>query len=167
MAASSIVKHLYDGSLKALDGTPTTPLEIVIPFTVGDFSIQGEQETQRATVAYETRGVLNSVRKAARTYPTGSFSFQMADYSDATEKTARDFFLKRGSFAAAISTLAAAGDADVYTTDLVWTVAGTALGDAADHVITLTDCDVTLDMSEGEPNSGSISFICYGEISET
>jgi hypothetical protein len=165
MAASDIVKHLYDGSIKALDGTSGTAVELEIPFTVGDFSVQGLQETQRATVAYESRGVLNSVRKAARTYPTGSFTFQIADYSDGTDKTALDYFLKRGSYSANVSTLGT--NSDVYTTDLVFTVAGTVLGDAADHVATLEDCDVVVDFSEGEPNTGTISWTCYGDYTIT
>lgn len=164
MAASTIVKHLYDGTLKAQDGTGV-PLFIVVPFSVGDFALSGLSQKQNATVAYEARGVLTSVRKAARTYPSGSFSFQIADYSDAVDETAADFFLKQNAYSAAVSTLGAS--ADVYTCDLVWTIAGIALGDVADHTITLTDCDVTLDMSEGEPNSGSISFTCYGTVTMT
>ena len=163
MAASLVVKHLYDGSISATDGTGT-PVSLVIPFTTGDLSISGLSATQNATVAYESRGVLTAVRKAARTYPSGSFSFQVADYSDAVDQTAIDYFLKANSYSANISTLAAGADADVYTVDLVFTVEGTDLGDTADHTVTLTDCDVTMDVSEGEPNSASISFTCYGAV---
>lgn len=165
MAASQIVKHLYDGAIKASDGTSGTALELLIPYTQGDFSISGLTETQRETVAYQARGVLTSIRKAARSFPSGSFTFQIADYSDGTEQTAIDFFLKQGAFAAAVSTHGA--NADVFTVDLLITVGGTALGDAADHTVTLTDCDVTLDMSEGEPNTGTINFTCYGTVTFT
>ena len=147
MAASLVVKHLYDGAISASDGTGA-PVTLSIPFTMGD----------------QSRGVLTAVRKAARTYPSGSFSFQVADYSDAIDQTAIDYFLKSNSYSANISTLAAGADADVYTVDLVLTVGGTAVGDTADHTVTLTDCDVTLDVSEGEPNSASISFTCYGAV---
>ena len=109
MAASTIVKHLFDGTLQALDGTGV-PLSIVVPFSVGDFALSGLSQKQNATVAYEARGVLTSVRSAARTYPSGSFSFQIADYSDAVDETAADFFLKQNAFSAAVSTLGASAD---------------------------------------------------------
>ena len=163
MAASSVLKHLYDGSLTASDGTGS-PVSLVIPFTMGDLSISGLSERQNATVAYEARGQLCSVRKAARTYPSGSFSFQIADYSDAVDQTAIDFFLAQNSFSANVSTLTGGANADVYAVDLLFTVGGIALGDVADHTVLLTDCDVTMDLSEGEPNMASISFTCYGSV---
>ena len=161
MAASTVIKHLYDGTITASDGTGS-PVTLVIPFSTGDLSVSALSQVQRATVAYEARGVLTSVRKAARTYPSGSFSFQVADYSDAVDGTAIDFFLKANSYSANVSTLGAS--ADVYTVDLLLTVAGTVLGDAANHTVTLTDCDVTMDIAEGEPNTGTITFTCYGSV---
>lgn len=161
MAASTVIKHLYDGTITANDGTGS-PVTLVIPFSTGDLSVSALSQVQRATVAYEARGVLTSVRKAARTYPSGSFSFQVADYSDAVDGTAVDFFMKSNSYSGNISTLGAS--ADVYTVDLLLTVAGTVLGDVANHTVTLTDCDVTMDIAEGEPNTGTITFTCYGSV---
>lgn len=164
MAASFITKHLYDGSIKLKDGTGT-PVELVVPFSVGDFNATGLQAVQRQTVAYETRGVFHRARKAGRTYVTGSFTFQMADYSDGAERTAMDFVLQRGSYAANLSKFGA--NADVYAIDIELTVAGTVLGDTADHVADFADCDVVLDFSEGEPNTGTITWTCYGDYTIT
>lgn len=164
MAASQIVKHFTDGVLVAKDGT-ATPVSLTLSFTLGDLTISGLNQARRATNAYEARGALTSLRKGAKAFPTGSFSCQIADFSDATERTALDFFLKQNSYSANKSTTEAIGD--VYTVDLVLTVEGTDLGDAADHVITLEDCDCSLDLAEGEPTTLSVSFTCYGTLSMT
>lgn len=164
MAASTIIKHFTDGSLTVKDGTGT-PVTLAIPFTMGDFTISGLNQARRATNVYETRGTLVGLRKGAKAFPTGSFSCMIADYSDATDRTVLDFLLKQNSYSANISTTTALGD--VYTVDLVFTVEGTDLADAADHVITLEDCDCSLDISEGEPNSLSVSFTVYGTTSMT
>lgn len=164
MAASTIIKHFTDGSLVVKDGTGT-PVTLAIPFTMGDFSLGGLTQALRATNVYETRGQLVGLRKGAKAFPTGSFSCMVADYSDASDRTLLDFLRKNASYSANISTTTALGD--VYTVDLVFTVEGTDLGDAADHVITLEDCDCSMDLSEGEPNSLSVSFTVYGAVSMT
>lgn len=163
MAASTVIKHLHDGSLTLKDGTGT-PVTLVIPFYMADFNFAGLQETQRAVVAYETQGVLHTVRHSTRAYPTGSFTLALADFSDATERTVLDFLLKRGSYSANVSTLT---PPEVYAVDLVWTVEGTNLGDPSDHVATITDCVCTLDLAEGEPNTLSVSFTMYGTYTQT
>lgn len=160
----SIIKHFTDGSLVAKDGTGT-PVTLTIPFTTGDFSIDGLNQARRATTVYEARGQLTGLRKGAKSFPTGSFSCQIADYSDATDRTVLDFLNKQNSYSANISTTTALGD--VYTVDFVFTVEGTDLGDSADHVITLEDCDCSMGFAEGEPNSISVSFTCYGAVTMT
>ena len=157
---STVIKHFTDGSMSFSDGTGS-PVTLAVPFCVGDMSLSALTAVQRAETAYETRGVLNSVRLGARVYPTGSFSFQSAEYTDATLVTAQDYILKQGSFSANISTLL---PTEVYAFDIIWTVEGTDLGDAADHVCTITDCRVTLDVGEGEPNTHTLSFTIYGTV---
>ena len=164
MALSTVIKHLFDGSISVSDGTGT-PVTLALLYTTGDLSITGLMETQNATVKYETRGSFHSARKAARTYATGSFTLQIADYSDATSQTAADMFLKQNSFLANESTLGA--NADVYTLDITLTVEGTNHGDAADHTIVMTDCDCTVDHSEGEPNTLTVSFEVLGTVAWT
>jgi len=163
MAASAVIKHLTDGTITLKDGTGS-PVSLVVPFSVGDLSISGmETDTLGRTVnAYETRGTLNSLRRGARVYPTVSFSAQLADVTDATEKTLLDMVLKRASYAGNTSTTAATGD--VYTLDVVFTIEGTNVCDAADHVITLEDVHFTADVAEGEPNTVTLSGTIYGTV---
>lgn len=165
MAASTVIKHLFDGAIQFEDGTTPTAVALTIPFTVGDLSISGLSETLNEVAKYETRGTFHSARHTTRTYPSGSFSFQIADYSDGTENTAIDFSLKAGSYASNVSTLGA--NADVYTVDITLTVEGTDLGDTADHTIVLTDCRLTIDVSEGEPNTATVNFECLGTVTFT
>jgi len=165
MAASTIIKHLTDGSLDISDGTTPTPVSLSIPFTIGDFSLSGLSKDQTDVKAYKPRGSLQSIRQGEDTEPTGSFSCQVADYSDGTDGTVFDFVMGAGSYSGNASTSADIGD--VYTCDLVWTVEGTDLGDAADHTLTLTDCHIVMDVGEGEPNTLSFSFTCYGTVTAT
>ena len=160
MALSTIVKHLYDGTITLSDGTGT-PVTLVVPFSTGDLTISGLQETQRAVVKYESRGVLNTVRHAARTYPSGSFSFQVPEYMNALVGNALDFALQQNGYSGNLSTLT---PTEVYGIDIILTTAGTGLGDSKNHTITLTDCVCTVEVAEGEPNNGTISFECLGTV---
>ena len=160
MALSTIVKHLYDGTITLSDGTGS-PVTLAIPFTSGDLTISGLQETQRAVVKYEARGVLTTVRHAARTFPSGSFSFQVPEYMNAAVGNALDFALQQNGHSGNISTLT---PTEVYGIDIILTTEGTDLGDAKDHTITLTDCVCTVDIAEGEPNAGTINFECLGTV---
>lgn len=164
MAASTVIKTLYDGYIKLRDGSPT-PVELVVPFSVGDLKLDSLKRRQRTTAKYETRGVLRSVRLTSRIYATGSFTAYSADYSDATEQTVIDFLRQQGAYAGNISTLGAT--AEVYTIDIILVVEGTDLGDPADHTWTASDCDCTFAPSEGDPNSLGISFEILDDVSFT
>lgn len=165
MAASTIVKHLYDGSLTVEDGTTPTPVSFDLDFSIGDFSLSGLSADQAEVQAYKIRGKVASLRKTSSTEPTGSFSCYLADVSDVTDQTLIDFVLKQGSFTANESTTKGLGDITTY--NLTWEIEGTDLGDVSDHTIKCEDCHITLDLSEGEPNTISFSFTVYGDVTMT
>jgi hypothetical protein len=98
-------------------------------------------------------------------FPSFSFSAHMTDLSDATDKLLYDLARKTGAWASAVSTLGA--NADAMTYKLTWTCEGTNFGDSADHTLVLNDCRVTVSLSEGDPNSFSVSGIVYGAITAT
>ena len=164
MAASTVIKHLYDGSITVEDGTTPTAVSLAIPFTVGDLSLDTLQESGRGVQAYQTRGSLHSVRLAAKEFPTVTFSAQLADLSDATDGTLVDFVLKQASYSSNVSTLSGS---DVYAVKITLTVEGTDLGDAADHTITLDDVHCTMAIAEGEPDTVTISGTVYGAVTMT
>ena len=163
MAASTVVKNFADGSIALFDGAGS-PNTINVSFSQGDLSIDGLVEDQREVSAYETRGVLKSVRKTTRVYPTGSFNLMLTDLTDASDTTVIDFCLKQGSFNGNTTTLSGS---DVYAIKIGLTIEGTNYGDSNDHTITLDDCRVTMALAEGDPSTVSVSFTCYGAITMT
>jgi len=161
MPASSVIKNMSDGTITLKDGTGT-PLSVTVKFDNGDFSVDGLKAKLRETNPYQHRGVLSSVRHTTRTFPTGTFTCSMSEFTSATANSVSDAVLKNGAFAAAVSTLGA--NADVYTLDIVITEEGTTFGDSLDHSFTLEDCEISMAYNEGDPNTFSLSFTCYGVV---
>lgn len=159
MAVSTVIKHLTDGTIELADGT-ATPVTLTVPFSQGDFSISGVQEGQKAVNVYQSRGTLHSLRKGEKTFVTGSFSAMLADVSDASAGNLLDFIRKTNAYSGNASTLSGG---DCYAIKVTLQIEGTDLGDSADHTIVLDDCICTADVSEGEPDSISISFTSYAD----
>lgn len=164
MAISSVVKNFRDGTIVLSDGTGT-PLTVTIQFENGDLSISGTNQGNYEHTKYLDRGELGSIRKTTRMFPTGSFTCQMTDLSDATDRLIWDMVNKTGAFASAVSTLGA--NADLYTLKIVLTVEGTNFGDATDHVLNLNDCRCSIDFAEGDPSNFTINFEVLGTITAT
>lgn len=159
MAVSTVIKHFTDGTIELADGTGT-PVTLTVPFSQGDFSLSGVQESQKAVNVYQSRGTLHSLRLGEKTFVTGSFSAMLADVSDSSAGNLLDFVRKSNAYSGNAST---SSNGDVYTIKITLTIEGTDLGDSADHTIVLDDCACTADVSEGEPNSISISFTSYAD----
>ena len=162
MAASTIVKNLTDGQLTLKDGTGS-PVTLVVGFDMGDFTVSGLAQSLHEVAAYESRGTFKSARRTTRRYPSGSFSLMLTDITDGTDQTVIDFLLKQGSYAANVSTLAG----DVYCVDLQLDVEGTDLGDSADHQIALSKCHCVVDVAEGDPDTITVNYTCYGSVTMT
>ena len=161
MAHSTVIKNFRDGSLVINDGAGS-PASHTVQFEAGDFSVSGLTPNQKEIVTYLDRGDLASVRNTNQTFVSGSFTMHMSDVSDAGYSTAADLMLQKGSHSSAVSTLGA--NAEVYTVKLSLTIEGTDHGDGNDHTIVLDDCACSVDVAEGDPNSMSVSFTCYGSI---
>ena len=164
MAVSSVVKNFRDGIILIEDGTGT-PLAVTVQYESGDFSISGLNQSNTEATTYLDRGELGSVRKTSRTFPTFSFSAHMTDLSDATDKLLYDAVNKTGAFSAAVSTGGTASD--VYMLKVTLTIEGTNFGDSADHVMIMNNCHLSLDFSEGDPNSFQLNGTIYGAITAT
>lgn len=161
MALSTVIKNFTDGGLLIEDGTDT-PLSLTVAFENGDFAVSGLASQLSEVAAYESRGSFKTLRHTTRTYPSGSFSAMMAEFSEDSTGTIADALLKQGTkWSAAVSTL---GTGLPYTVDLTFVVEGTNFGDGADGTFTLEDCYCTIDFAEGDPNTFSISFTVYGDI---
>jgi hypothetical protein len=164
MAQSTTIKNFRDGTLTFADNTGT-PLTLAIVYEAGDFSIDNLNEGLVETTAYLDRGVFATLRKTNAVFPSFSFSAHMTDLSDATDRLLYDLARKTGAWTTAVSTLGAAADAMTYK--LTWACEGTNFGDSADHTLIMNDCRITISISEGDPNSFSVSGIVYGAITAT
>lgn len=168
MALSNVVKTQYDaGVLKITDGTSGTALVHTLRFDQANFGASGLKpgDNNRATKVYQSRGVVRSIRKGERTFPSGSVSLMLTEFSETGTGTILDMLAGTSGtpYATRVSTTATIGD--VFTADLSFTMEGTTYGDAADHEIILEDCDFTVDIAEGDPNALTINYTCYGAVS--
>jgi hypothetical protein len=164
MAASTVIKNFRDGTIIFADGTTPTPLSVTVTLEGGDFSLTGLNQLNTEATTYLDRGELGSVRLASRSFPSISLTCHMADLSDATDKLIFDAINKTGAFSAALSTITGS---DVYGLKITLTIEGTNFSDPADHTIVMSGVHCTIDFSEGDPNSFSISGTVYGSIVTT
>lgn len=161
MPISAVVKNFRDGTITLSDATTPTPLSVIVQYEAGDFSITGLNQGNLEATTYLDRGDLGSVRLTSRTFPSFSFTAHMTDLSDATNKTLWDAVNKTGAFAAAVSGITGS---DVYGLKVLLSVEGTNFADPTDHTLELNGCHLTIDFSEGDPNSFSLTGTVYGTI---
>lgn len=165
MSLSAIPKTLRDTVISIADGTGT-PITMTVSYAKGDFALSNLNQGNSTITAYKSRGVIYGLRKDEDQPPTFSFSADATDISDATVKCLQDWALKQGAFASGVSTYGA--NADVWTTTITLTIAGTSLGDSADHTFVLTKCFVeTCDWNEGNPNIFQVKGTVYGTCTRT
>lgn len=165
MALSNIIKTGLDaGTIVLKDGT-ATPLEATLRFDHGNLTISGVEPGQRAVVPIQSRGVLRSLRKGERTFPTGSVTLYVTEFSETGTGTILDLLYgKAGTpYASRVSTTATKGD--VMTFDMVLTEEGTDYGDSADHDLTWEDVHFTYDYAQqSEGNTITLNFTVYGSL---
>ena len=158
---SAITKTLYDGTVALIDGAGAS---YTVPCSVS-MDVSDLAPSQREVIAVECRGTLVSLRKGKRKYPSGTIEMYHTGLSDAAKTTVLDFLFGTGSYAASTSTTTALGD--VRTLDIKLTIEGTDLGDASDHVLTMEDNHIVASIKEGEPDTVTGAFTCYGTVSRT
>jgi hypothetical protein len=162
MAESTAPKTRFLGTITVTPGSGT-------PYTVavesGNLKINGLTAGNKQPILVEDRGEFHTLVDGSRKYPTFTLTAVLRDLVDSADTTLVGVCLKLGPYAAATSTL---GASRPWTVDLLWTIAGLAVGDAADHTATLEDCRIEdVNFSEGDVNEVEISGICYGAITLT
>ena len=88
-APGAFIANFTHGTLIIKDGTGT-PLTLTLTLDEGSFSLSGLGNTLREIAAYETRGALRGLAQTTRTYPTGSFTSLVSEWSDASTGTLLD-----------------------------------------------------------------------------
>lgn len=158
MAVSSVIKNFTDGKVTLTDATGV-PIVCEATFSNGDFGVSGLSDKWNDVTAYESRGVFNVLRYGNRTYPSGSFSVKIAEFTNASTNVITDAIIKNGAWSSAVSTY---GTGLPYLLKLTFTMEGTDFGDSADHSAVFTNCRCTVDISEGDPNTATVNWVCYG-----
>ena len=165
MALSTVVKSSFtEGSIIVSDGTGT-PLTVTVQFDQGDFSISGLKDKLKDTTVYQSRGTVHSVRYTSRIFPSISFSCMVAEFSETSAGTVMDMITgKSGTpYAARVSTLGAT--ADVMTFDVKLTVEASSFeAGTSDLTLICEDVELSCDISEGDPDTCSISGTVYGNV---
>lgn len=161
MAVSTQPKSDVYGKLTIIDGSDI-PLELVLAYDLGDFSISDLRAVLNEVVAVQRRGQHVGVVHGARVYPTISFSSILMSLTHAaTPGSVEEMILKRGAYAAS------KGQGAVGTPRLLglkWTVEGSLFGDEGDIEVFMSGVDLVLSLSEGQPTTVSISGTIYGAV---
>jgi len=162
--ASTIVKNFRDGTIKIQDNTGT-PIAITVAYEEGNFSISGLQQDLTEVAAYMDRGSLSNLRKTNQVFPTFTFSAYMTHFTSGGSGAISILeFIKQQDGGSSL-TSQSASKGDVMTFEVQIKVEGTDFGDTSDHQITLQECVLSVDYSEGDPSSFSVSGTCYGAVS--
>jgi hypothetical protein len=168
MALSGAIKNFRHGRLVFADSTGS-PISMEVKHEPGDFAVDGLTELMTETTPYEDRGVFDWLSYTKRVYASFSLTAYITALLGATGAGnigIPDVVMKLGGYAAGVST-SGAGAGIPWTTDLTYTLEGTGLGDSADGTLVMTDCRLTLGISEGDPDAFKLAGICYGSITFT
>ena len=158
MPESTIVKTKRDGTLTIADNAGANTFTVA--FESGDLSLTIPGP---GVGLFLDRGVITSppaIRYTDDAPITGTFSAYLRDFSDAAYATLMEIISQSGEVASTwVSTMGANGEVQTYT--LSWLVEGTDHGDVSDHLCVLDHCAFTGSVSEGDPDSISLSFTSY------
>jgi hypothetical protein len=160
MADKNFPTIIKDGTITIRDGAGT-PLEYVVVFEDGNFSIsdlrQGGQDLQE----FEDRGSVYAARKVGRKSKTFTFEAHLLRFKREGSGNTHlpDVVLKQGAWASATSTGAAYSDA--HLVEVEFSADRSGLGESTDTSITLKYCSLSQGISEGVPGKISISGTCH------
>lgn len=163
MPYSTVVKTKRDGIVTIKDGTGS-PVTLSVEYEEGNLTF--DQPLADQTVIRD-RGTIANVRKGDDQPITGSFSFYFRQFTDSSNPgSIRDFLVGAGNYSANVSTGSAAGlpFVEEYCNTISFLVEGTDVGDAKDHEAVFSKCTASLAFAEGDTNTWTLSFTCYGGV---
>jgi len=153
------VTNFRDGVLILRDGAGVT---LEVPLEMGDVAIGGLSADMTEVAVYQSRGRTKAVRRTNDVQPTLAFSAMLGRLSSSKTATTvpakpavMDFILRRNAYATNIRSSSICGD--VYTLDAKWQL---TTPDGVEYV-ELRAVAFTVDLSEGDPNSISLSGTVY------
>lgn len=168
MAYSVVPKTRRDGTIKLIDGTTPTPVELTVAYEEGNLSF--DIPDAYSSLVIRDRGDISAVRNQDQSIITGTFSFNLRQFTDGAEAgSVIDFIDKDGNYSSNVSTGSTGTPyIEMYAINIQYDVEGTDHGDDADHSCTLSKCVVdSYSVAEGDPTNVTINFSCYGGYTYT
>lgn len=147
--------------LKAFGSDGSTASDLELEYDNGDFTAGPFSANMKERVELKRRGQTVCIQDGDDIDPEGSFTCMLLHASDA--KSAKAFALASGAFSTNTSTR---GIGKRYAFHVRWEVEGTDFGEAADSYMQLDDCEATVNISEGSPNTVTIAFKCFGKVDD-
>jgi len=157
MAEATSVAVRRDGTIKLKDGSTNV---YTVAYENGDFSYTEEKSDR---VVIRDRGTIVGLRRADDPVLSFSFTVHFRELTNASSDSIIDFIMQTGAAAAYTST--GGNGYEQYLVDIEFDVDKTAVGsEAVGHRATLSKCLLTYQVSEGDPDSISLTGECYGGI---
>ena len=161
MAESAVPKVPRDGTLVIKDGTTPTANSYTVQYS--DAVSLAFPET--APIHVFNRGSRAYTRKGNDGIPTLSFTVVFTGYTDGTDGTILNALQKSGAFSSWVKVLSTV---EHYNVTTEFTVAGTSLGDDADHKMTCTGVRlIDFNQAEGEPYTYTFNCEVLGTVTYT
>jgi|TARA_B100000282_G_scaffold182746_1_gene132794 hypothetical protein len=160
MAESTSVAVRRDGKIFIKDGTSPTPNAYEVAYENGDFTYTEEKADR---VVIRDRGTIVGLRSADDPVLSFSFTVHMRELTNASSDSIIDFIMKTGNASSYTST--GGNGFEQYLVDIDFDVDKTSVGaEVVGHRATLSKCLLTYQISEGDPDSISLTGECYGGI---
>lgn len=163
MALPGSIKNFRHGKVFFTDNTGV-PISLEILYEPGDFSVEGMVEAGTEVTDYKDRGRFQWLSYTNQLYPTWSLTCwctALIGAAGAGNIGIPDLALKVGGFALGVGTLGSAVEIP-WTTDCLFILEGTDLGDGVDTQLAMDDNRVTLGFAEGDPTQFTLAGTCYG-----
>lgn len=160
MAVSNIPKVPRDGTV-TLQGA--TLAAYTLDYEDGDVNVSEIGTAERIVI--RDRGAIVAVRQGDDPVITITMTVSQRDFTDGSSATLWDVIAFTGSRAADTKTTDTKGDFKFLT--CVFTDAGTAHGDTADHTLTAKGCVATMSFAEGKPNKYTLTLEVHAGLTRT
>lgn len=157
--SSNIAKTKRDGQVTLVDGAAAT---YIANFNVGDFTWEA---TKPALLVIRDRNSIIGSRKSDDPEISFSFTAHLRALTSATADVLLDFV--SGNMAGSALTSTGGNGYEQFLCDVKYKIDATAIGDSSDYMATFSKCLLTATITEGEPDSISISGICLGGVAYT
>jgi hypothetical protein len=156
MALNTIPYIAADGVILVNDGAA---LAYTVAYEEGDFSISGMREGDYSVELFRDRGDIFAARRIQQEPVSVSFSAILTEIHDGAEQTFADVFTKAplGAWAAATSTLAAAGDVWSCKVTLTLDTSGLPSGGDSGTIVLEHFIPEDVSISEGTPAKVTVS----------